>query len=354
MTCEDTAKSTCLPESAAGPLPYSGAGGHQTDLFGAPVALARLSALPGNQRIVRDAKAKCLSGILEELELPFASSATTGGRPTPATYGLRSGVLSANADLQQSLESKLRDHPDLIGGPLYGVAWHSSDTLLGPPVCRLRPLPHRTVVNVSSGQLILEGWHTPDALVRQGSLTTNPDDPINRKMGGNMIPLDSEVLLTEWPTPITPGDGERNLDTATIKNGVFYSPSGKRTQLHLEYAVKLIQPWPTPKATDGNKAARTPEGAEREVARAGANNELGTTVHLTGWATPVARDHKDSGAFTIKQEKGKLPHQVHLIGVNLPSSSAAMTERGQLNPAFSRWLMGFPPEWDACAPTETP
>lgn len=109
--------------------------------------------------------------------------------------------------------------------------------------------------------------------------------------------------------------------------------------------------WPTPMAGTPAQNGNNPAGST--------DSSRKTVALVAGWTTPSARDWKDTGPIKDRADGTKrldqLPRQAYLAhGITLNGSNAVMERPGQLNPDFSRWLMGYPTAWDGCAPTETP
>ncbi len=220
-----------------------------------------------------------------------------------------------------------------------------------------------------------------------------PDGRGSAGAGTQKSELPARVRLIHWPTPAARDYfPAHNPEYIAAKKAKGHGMSNLNDTVHLA-------PWPTPLSIDSRR------GVETDDARMARGANTGTTLNdAAAWATPNARDFKVGSSRTYLERTGDpkgdslsnqaaavamwptpvvpnggrvsstdrlsatgvtldgrkhsttLEHAVRFVGSGQTPFGypAGMEKTGQLNPAFSLWLQGFPAEWGSCAPRAMP
>ncbi len=234
------------------------------------------------------------------------------GKTIHVTWLRPFSISSENASLQESLASKLQTQlKKIIGLTPYLLSCQRKVTPAGLPYYQRQASVRR--IKETDCSLAQSFWNTPAA-----SDGTRGGSGITPKMTGSSLP--QLVKSAAWSTP-TANDYKGSGTTVIRKDGK------DRTFDRLDYATEQgIAPGPSPCAQNGTvNGYRDPQ---KVIARKTAGRQ---------------QNLQDVVILAIE------PSRVTASGQVLTGLDAEMGNSGQLNPEHSRWLMGFPPEWDDCA-----
>lgn len=328
---------------------------------------------------------------------------------TPVTSGPISSGSSASVALQSSLSSRLKARLDMDGGILFKQTWKEKVTPAGWrfwahiasgrrtedrgcgaswPIARETD-GEKNVRSVEGALREIARKGGVQDLCQAAQVTCWPTATVQDsvRMPGEEfttvnITLNHAARMATWPTPQTFDATNDGTPRALRYKGNAPSEAGNSRPVNrpgsyrgdLKDYAGLVTGWPTPNLPTGG-----PNSHSTPTHKGGMDLEGAAQMASASWATPTTRDHKDGGclaqleagtvevdallgrqvllaqaSWSTPRAEERMQHNSRDSGVALSrqvsgaisnGSPVATGSSGQLNPAFSRWLMGYPKSW---------